>query len=262
MDAIAARNALNGTEINGSIIRIGYAKIPEMLSPRSSFSTQGGLTPSGREHAPNWGAQSTGALSATSPQIFNNDREMAFQLASISQPNGTSGRWPSISTDSVLSPRDQLLSAGVPLPPPPMNTAAIAGTAPGKYETKIPPIPEPKTHRKLTQEKLKEMKRKFENPVTTEEFNVMFEECLDEVVDLCTDYIGNVVVQKLIEKGTDDQKTLLISKVAPHMAAIGIHKNGTWVVQKMIDTANTSEQVKKKVIFLVFLSFLSISHFF
>ena len=58
-----------------------------------------------------------------------------------------------------------------------------------------------------------------------------------------TDYIGNVVIQKIIEKSTDAHRLRLIEKVAPHMAAIGVHKNGTWVIQKMIDYAKTTTQI-------------------
>ena len=57
------------------------------------------------------------------------------------------------------------------------------------------------------------------------------------------DYIGNVVVQRLIDRGTDSQKLLIIEKLSTHMAAIGIHKNGTWVVQKIMDSVKTSAQV-------------------
>jgi hypothetical protein len=48
------------------------------------------------------------------------------------------------------------------------------------------------------------------------------------------DYIGNVVIQKLIEKGNDYQRLQIIQQVAPYMASIGIHKNGTWAIQKIL----------------------------
>ena len=58
------------------------------------------------------------------------------------------------------------------------------------------------------------------------------------------DYIGNVVLQKIIEKGGEERKLAIIKKLAPHLPAIGIHKNGTWVAQKVIDTANTPAQIE------------------
>jgi hypothetical protein len=38
----------------------------------------------------------------------------------------------------------------------------------------------------------------------------------------------------------------MLEVVCPYLASIGIHKNGTWAAQKIIDTARSSAQVKKK----------------
>jgi hypothetical protein len=38
----------------------------------------------------------------------------------------------------------------------------------------------------------------------------------------------------------------MLEKIAPFLASIGVHKNGTWAAQKIIDFANTPEQVNKK----------------
>jgi hypothetical protein len=50
------------------------------------------------------------------------------------------------------------------------------------------------------------------------------------------------LIQRLIEKANDLQKLQIIETIAPHIA-IGVHKNGTWVYQKMIDHARTQAQV-------------------
>lgn len=60
---------------------------------------------------------------------------------------------------------------------------------------------------------------------------------------LLIDYIGNTVVQKLFEHCSEETNLRMIEKIAPHLASIGVHKNGTWAAQKIIDTANTNEQV-------------------
>lgn len=59
------------------------------------------------------------------------------------------------------------------------------------------------------------------------------------------DYIGNTVVQKLFEFCSEETKSKMIMKIAPYLASIGVHKNGTWAAQKIIDTAHTEEQVRK-----------------
>jgi hypothetical protein len=62
---------------------------------------------------------------------------------------------------------------------------------------------------------------------------------------LCpTDYIGNTVVQKLFERCSEDTKLKMLRNIAPHLATIGVHKNGTWAAQKIIDTATRDDQMK------------------
>lgn len=57
------------------------------------------------------------------------------------------------------------------------------------------------------------------------------------------DYIGNTVVQKIFEYCCQDTKLVLLQRIAPYLAPIGIHKNGTWAIQKIIELAHTEEQV-------------------
>jgi hypothetical protein len=63
---------------------------------------------------------------------------------------------------------------------------------------------------------------------------------------LFSDYIGNTVVQRFFEKCSEDTKTLMLRHIGPHLAAGGVHKNGTWAVQKIIDNIKTPEQVSKQ----------------
>lgn len=36
----------------------------------------------------------------------------------------------------------------------------------------------------------------------------------------------------------------MLQAVAPHLAAMGVHKNGTWAAQKIIDSLNTQKQIQ------------------
>ncbi|OAD71249.1 hypothetical protein PHYBLDRAFT_101037, partial [Phycomyces blakesleeanus NRRL 1555(-)] len=56
--------------------------------------------------------------------------------------------------------------------------------------------------------------------------------------------IGNTVVQRLFEKCAEDTKTSMLVRIAPHLASISVHKNGTWAAQKIIDTAKTPAQIR------------------
>ena len=73
-------------------------------------------------------------------------------------------------------------------------------------------------------------------------FTMMLSKCAQANI-YNSDYIGNVVIQKLMERLSQEYKLSLIEKIAPHLASLGVHKNGTWAVQKIIDEANTSSQV-------------------
>lgn len=61
---------------------------------------------------------------------------------------------------------------------------------------------------------------------------------------LCVDYLGNTVVQRLFEYCSDATKTRMLSEIAPYLGTVGIHKNGTWAAQKIVDTASTPQQVR------------------
>jgi len=51
------------------------------------------------------------------------------------------------------------------------------------------------------------------------------------------------VVQKLFEKCSAGPRLAMLERICPSLAMIGIHKNGTWAAQKIIDCAQTPEEV-------------------
>ncbi len=66
---------------------------------------------------------------------------------------------------------------------------------------------------------------------------------LPEIAELSSDYLGNTVVQKLFEHCSDEFRDAMLTEIAPHMAEIGVHKNGTWAAQKIIDVCKTPHQL-------------------
>ena len=50
-------------------------------------------------------------------------------------------------------------------------------------------------------------------------------------------------MQKLFEHCSEDTKEAMLAQIAPHLAEIGVHKNGTWAAQKIIDVARTQQQM-------------------
>ncbi|KAJ3097495.1 hypothetical protein HDU97_004788 [Phlyctochytrium planicorne] len=113
------------------------------------------------------------------------------------------------------------------------------------YAPCLPPLPEPSPHRRVDQNRLREMRKRLETPgVGPKEVEAMLGEVMGEAIELCTDYIGNVVIQKLLERSPDTHRLLLLHQVSSHMSTIGVHKNGTWAIQKMIDLARTPPEME------------------
>ncbi len=54
---------------------------------------------------------------------------------------------------------------------------------------------------------------------------------------------GLQVVQKLFEKCSPQPRLAMLERIAPHLAMIGIHKNGTWAAQKIIECVQTPDEV-------------------
>jgi protein JSN1 len=98
---------------------------------------------------------------------------------------------------------------------------------------------------KIDQHYLRECRKRLEHgTVTPKEFETIFEHLLPQLVELSTDVFGNTVVQKLIERGSDAQRLKMLERCADQLAPMGVHKNGTWVVQKMVDCAKTTTQIQ------------------
>lgn len=51
------------------------------------------------------------------------------------------------------------------------------------------------------------------------------------------------MVQKLFEKCSPGPRLAMLERLSPHLAMIGIHKNGTWAAQKIIECVQTPEEV-------------------
>lgn len=104
------------------------------------------------------------------------------------------------------------------------------------FITPLPQLPPPFFGPELTSSRIRDYRKHAENPnCKPSEFNLIATEVIPYLVSASTDPIGNVLVQKLIERGSDELKMVIIRNLAPLLASVGIHKNGTWVVQKLIN---------------------------
>jgi hypothetical protein len=62
---------------------------------------------------------------------------------------------------------------------------------------------------------------------------------------LALDPFGNYLCQKLVEYCEDDQRMMIVEKVAPDIVTISLNMHGTRAIQKMIEFLNLPQQVSK-----------------
>ncbi|KAF7727345.1 hypothetical protein EC973_007654 [Apophysomyces ossiformis] len=105
-------------------------------------------------------------------------------------------------------------------------------------------IPELGADNAIDTGRLREIRKKLDSSnIKTSEVDSIASEYLEQMAELSSDYIGNTVVQRFFEKCTEEMKTKMLRIVAPHLASLSVHKNGTWAAQKIIDTVKTAEQI-------------------
>lgn len=224
-EAQKARNAMNGKEISGSVVRIGYAKVPPQVETGTKSSRPIVPIPLNLLGIPV--DSNEGESNGIAERV-----DTTFVQENNSTANETNSPTAHFDDDPYgVYEKGQLLG---------MRNDLIAFP----YQASIPQLPSSNHERRIDQTILRERRKVLDSHPSPQEVSEIFDELYESSVDLCTDYIGNTVIQKLMEKGSDRQKQLMIEKVAPYMASIGCHKNGTWAVQKMIDCAHTPEQIK------------------
>ncbi|QIX00832.1 hypothetical protein AMS68_006349 [Peltaster fructicola] len=112
------------------------------------------------------------------------------------------------------------------------------------YAAEISAIPESNHNRVHDAPRLREIRKRIDNnSCTNTEIESIAMEMLPEIAELSSDYLGNTVVQKLFEHCSEETKQSMLDEIAPHLAEIGVHKNGTWAAQKIIDVARTPQQI-------------------
>lgn len=223
--AVQAKSLLNGKEIfpGAGPVRIGYAKVPGasatgtpgtngiQASPTPDSNFKSNLAPEGMDRPEILGATpQVPALIDLLPEMVN-----------IVQEFGAKGNDAHNISTSIQS--------------------AITYQT---YEKEIPAITEPSQTRMFDAPRLRDIRKRIDNGACSiQEIEETAEAMLPEIAELSSDYLGNTVVQKLFECCSEATKEQMLSQIAPHLAEIGVHKNGTWAAQKIIDVAKTPCQM-------------------
>ncbi|CCX04549.1 hypothetical protein FPQ18DRAFT_70861 [Pyronema domesticum] len=235
--AIQARIALNGKEIfpGAGPTRIGFAK-------PSSSGSNGTPTPNG------------GAYGSPSPDPTSREANGVVTMSTGDSSSGVNGDAVG-NMDLELPPLDTLKGditqivgqfGATPEEIVKIEASILQAISYNDFEPEIPTIGEPSHTRTHDAPKLRDIRKKIDNGnCSAQEIEAIAMDMLPEVAELSSDYLGNTVVQKLFEFCSEEMKETMLTQIGPHLAEIGIHKNGTWAGQKIIDVAKTPAQMNK-----------------
>lgn len=228
--AISARNMMNGKEIfpGAGPVRINFAK-PTSATGSPSHD---GLYPSpspdplGKAAAQNGLSAASGiSRPGTAPVVLPVLQDLAAEISQIVVEFGAN--------EDDQAKVERLMSSAI----------AFSG-----YESEVPAVDEPSQSRLHDAPKLRDIRKRIDNGMcSAAEIEQIALEMLPEIAELSSDYLGNTVVQKLFEFCSDDVKSAMLAEIAPHMAGIGVHKNGTWAAQKIIDVTKQPQQMEQIV---------------
>ncbi|KAK6348231.1 hypothetical protein TWF718_006041 [Orbilia javanica] len=228
--AVQSRTVLNGKEIfpGAGPVRIGFAKVP--TTPNAG--TPGPIgTPSPDPNAMANG-KSTADTGAASPQGTADDADLD---AAIAVPDLSDLKSDIVKIVQEFGATEQEAER--------IGQSVDISITYNSFADEIPSIQEPSHNRVHDAPKLRDIRKRIDNNTCSQaEIEEIAEGMLDEIAELSSDYLGNTVVQKLFEFCSEEVKMKMLKRISPHLAEIGVHKNGTWAGQKIIDVARTEDQ--------------------
>ena len=223
-DALNAKTALNGAEVLGTALKINFAKAPSkpiettVASVNSPIRGSLKLNTTIQPMSPGSYSSQSGTFS---PRVMT---PLTFYQNRI-QPN---------------VPKDMQFDQGSVSPLiAPAGFGELKGLG-DEFKDTFPILPE---FKKLDQSRLRDYRRKLDGHTTQRDFDFIYKELFEDIIPLSADYIGNTIIQKIALKCNNERRLKIIKKLSPYFATLGAHKHGTWVIQKLIDIADTDEQM-------------------
>ncbi|KAK4058647.1 hypothetical protein OIO90_000091 [Microbotryomycetes sp. JL221] len=252
-DAVAARKALNGRDILGSeigAVRIGFAKVPAKVVGSGGAVSDPTIQSSSHNDA--FGLD--GSPFAASAQDYRSNlllNLISDNTSSLGLDNNPMAGDPA-ALATATAPVDEMqllmreLTADAESAEIDVVSLAVE-RPPATYYSSIPlqVLNDTRLATRYTPadtNRLKDLRRQVDSAATSDEIDSFARELVDEAVGLSSDYIGNTIIQKIFEKASLAVRKELLQRIAPHLAAIGTHKNGTWAAQKIIACAQEPEE--------------------
>ncbi|KXT18203.1 hypothetical protein AC579_2918 [Pseudocercospora musae] len=230
--AIAAKAQCNGKEIfpGCGAIRIGFAK------EQSASNTPG----------------ANGAYPSPSPDPFVSKKRIDSSMGGGAASGNINAETAAAAliTPNLLDMREEIYNIVGEFGATEEDQSRIARSLEeamnfNHYIPEMPPIQEPSHSRMHDAPRLREIRKRIDNnSCSPMEIENIAMDMLPEISELSSDYLGNTVVQKLFEHCSEETKEAMLTEIAPHLAEIGVHKNGTWAAQKIIDVARTPSQMQ------------------
>lgn len=225
--AIQAKSLLNGKEIfpGAGPVRIGYAKVPATPASETPGQLQQSPTPDqniafGASTDRGDGASSTARDGSTVQNVLPDLADLRSEMARIVMEFGA--------TEAECRNISMSIQRAIDFK---------------TFEDEIAAIPEPSQARTFDAPRLRDIRKRIDNGAcTVQEIEDTANSMLPEIAELASDYLGNTVVQKLFEYCSESTKEQMLVPISAHLAEIGVHKNGTWAAQKIIDVAKTPTQ--------------------
>lgn len=228
--AISARAMMNGKEIfpGAGPVRINFAKPP---SPGGTPGPDNGAFPSPSPDPFAKGQDHGTAANGHSPGVISRPSTAGLKMATLA--------------DMKSDILDIVSEFGATKEDKAKITHSLQQAITyDRFQSEIPPIQEPGHNRIHDAPKLRDIRKRIDNQSwSPAEIEGIASDMLSEVAELSSDYLGNTVVQKLFEHCSDEMRDNMLVEITPHMAEIGIHKNGTWAAQKIIDVCKTPKQM-------------------
>ncbi|WWC66747.1 uncharacterized protein I206_100652 [Kwoniella pini CBS 10737] len=247
--AVSARNALNGRDILGSdvgAIKIGFARVP-IRSPTLGGRNEDDISSSGKLGDALDTVQ--GAASVTTEQqlsaegggLENYRSQLVLDL--VKQGVHSQVLEKGLDNDGVVSDQQMIMQVFSERSEEDGDVKAAADSRPPvTYYTAIPLVGD-RPARRADSTRLKEIRKILDaGQCSQDEVNLITHELMEDCAELASDYIGNTIIQKLFERSDQTLRLAMLERIAPHLATIGVHKNGTWAVQKIIECAVTTEE--------------------
>nr|XP_018266900.1 pumilio domain-containing protein c [Kwoniella dejecticola CBS 10117]OBR89058.1 pumilio domain-containing protein c [Kwoniella dejecticola CBS 10117] len=248
--AVSARNALNGRDILGSdvgAIKIGFARVPIRSPTLGGTNGDDETSPSAKlGDALNTvqGAASVSTeqqLSAEGGGLENYRSQLVLDL--VKQGVHSQVIEKGLDNDGVVSDQQMIMQVFSENREEDGDVKAAADPRlPVTYYTAIPLVGD-RPARRSDSTRLKEIRKTLDaGQCSQAEVDAITHELMEDCAELASDYIGNTVIQKLFERSDQALRLAMLERIAPHLATIGIHKNGTWAAQKIIECAVTPEE--------------------